>query len=105
MIRITFNEWIYFAPSELHQSTNDLPGALPQAFAFRAFGGCRAPRPRQRCSRTDCGDDPKRRRRFALPVHSKCSRSGMIVRVSGRLKIAQALKPGIMINNKIESPL
>jgi hypothetical protein len=31
---------IYFAPSELDQSTDHQPGALPQASAFRTFGAC-----------------------------------------------------------------
>ena len=43
--------------------------------------------------------NPKRRRRFALPAHSK------FVRVSGRLKIAQAFKPGLTMNIRMKAHL
>ena len=38
----------YVAPSELNSFLGRLPGAVPQAFALRAFGACERSRPRQR---------------------------------------------------------
>jgi hypothetical protein len=49
-------------------------------------------------------DHAKRRRRFALPAHSKISGDCVIVRVSGRMMIAQPFKAGLTMHIENKSP-